>query len=84
MLKLCASSASKPLSLFFENSLEKKCIPKEWRKANIVPIHKKGDKPLIENFRPVSLLHIRGKIFKNVIFNTLFKYLEECLEVVNF
>ena len=75
-LKLCASSISKSLFLPFKHSLENECFPNEWKKANIVPIHKKGDKQLIQNYRLVSLLPICGKIFEKLIFNFLFKYLE--------
>ena len=74
MLKLCASSISKPLLLLF--SLENECFPNKWKKAKIVPIHKKGDEHLIQNYRPVSLLPICGKIFEKIIFNSLFQYLE--------
>ena len=76
MLKLCTSSISKPSFLLFKHSLENECFPNEWKKANIVPIHKKGDKQLIQNDRPVSLLPICGKISEKIIFNSLFKYLE--------
>ena len=79
MLKLCASSISEPLFLLFEHSLENECFPNEWKKANIVPIHKKGDKQLIQNYRPVSLLSIYGKIFEKLMFNSLFEYLENNL-----
>ena len=72
MLKLCASSISKPLFLLFENE----CFPNEWKKTNIAPIHKKDDKQLIQNYRPVSLLLICGKIFEKLMFNSLFEYLE--------
>ena len=48
MLKLCASSISKPLPLLFKQILVKECFPNEKKKANMVPIHKKGDKQLIE------------------------------------
>ena len=37
----------------------------------------KNDKPLIKNYRPVTLLRICSKIFKKVIFNLLFKYVDE-------
>ena len=79
MLKLCASSISKPLFFLFEHSLENECFTNEWKKANIVPIHKKGDKQLIQNYRRVSLQSICGKIFEKLIFNSLFKYLENTI-----
>ena len=48
-----------------------------WRKSNLCPFHKKGDKQIINNYRPVSLLSICGKIFERLIFNSLFEYLEK-------
>ena len=44
-----------------------KYIPDLWRKSNLCPFHKKGDKQIINNYRPVSLL----------IFNSFFEYLEK-------
>ena len=72
MLKLSQKSILKPLKLIFENCLRTRLFPDQWKKANVVTIHKKGDKPLIENYRPVSLLPICGKIFERRIFNSLF------------
>ena len=43
-------------------------------KGNIIPAHKKEDKTLINNYRPISLLPIFGKIFERVIYNSLFNY----------
>ena len=42
-----------------------------------MPVHKKGDKQIVDNYRPVSLLPILGKIFERIIFNSIFEYLEE-------
>ena len=56
MLKLSQKSILKPLKLIFENCLRTRLFPDQWKKANIVPIHKKGGKQLIKNYRPVSLL----------------------------
>ena len=77
MMKICASSISKPLAILFRNYLESECFPKECKKGNIVPVHKKHDKQLIKYYRPVSLLPICSKIFEKVIFNSLFKYLDD-------
>ena len=77
ILKLCATSISKPLHILFNNSVINECFPNEWKKANIIPVHEKGDKQIIKNYRPVSLLPICGKIFEKIIFNFLFKYLED-------
>ena len=36
--------------------------------------HKKEDKNLINNYRPISLLPVFGKIFERVTYNSLFNY----------
>ena len=77
MIKMCASSIPKPLTILFRNCLESECFPKQWKKANIVTVHKKHDKQLIKNCRPVSLLPNGSKIFEKVIFNSLSKYLDD-------
>ena len=53
MIKLCAFLISKPLHIVFKNCFENECFPNEWKKANIVPAYKKGDKQLINNYKPV-------------------------------
>ena len=48
MLKLCDKSIVKSLSIISKNCKLKKTFPNLWKKANIVPIHKKGEKDLIK------------------------------------
>ena len=43
------------------------CIPKDWKVANIVPVHKKGSKENIENYRPISLTSLVMKTFERII-----------------
>ena len=67
----------KPVKRLFENCLRTGIFPDQWKKTNIVPIHKKVDKQLLKNYRPVSLLLICGKVFECIIFNDLLKYFKE-------
>ena len=41
------------------------------------PVHKKGYKQLISNYRPISLLQILAKVFEKIIFEKLYLYFEE-------
>ena len=77
MLKICGSSIYKPLEMIFKQCIETGFFPSEWKKANIVPIHKKGDKQTLENYRPVSLLPICGKILERLMFNEMFNFFIE-------
>ena len=74
MIKICNDSITKPLKLIFEQSLKQGEFPNLWKKANVVPSHKKEDKTLVKNYRPISLLPVFGKIFERVIYNSLFNY----------
>ena len=74
MLKICGNSIYKPLQLIFRSCIENGKFPSEWKKANVAPVHKKGNKQTLENYRPVSPLPICGKIFERLIYNTLFEF----------
>ena len=74
MLKICDKSICKPLELIFQSFIKHGKLPNEWKMANVVPVHKKSDKQILENYRPVSLLPICGKVFERLIYNSLFEY----------
>ena len=44
MLKPCATPIFKPLHIIFYNSVINDFFPNEWKKLNIIPVHKKGEK----------------------------------------
>ena len=75
MLLLCDDSVSIPLQIIYSNILSTSIYPDIWKLANVTPIFKKGDKQLIKNYRPISLLPICGKILEKIIFNQLYTYL---------
>ena len=77
MIKICDESLVKPLMKIFNLSLASHRYPDSWKKGNIVPVYKnKGDKSVVKNYRPVSLLPIFGKIFEKCIFDVIYSYME--------
>ena len=41
MLKICGDTICKPLEMIYSQALTSGSFPSEWKKGNIVPIHKK-------------------------------------------
>ena len=77
MLKICGSSVFRPLQIIYKSFLDRGKFPHEWKKANVVPVHKKNDKQLVKNYRPISLLPICSKIFERILYNSLFNFLNQ-------
>ena len=65
----------KPLSVIFRNFLKAGYFPIAWKKVSVVPVHKKGNKQILVNYRPVSFLPICTKLFERIIFGTIFQHL---------
>ena len=57
--------------------LSSNTFPDVQKKANVIPVHKKGDKLELRNYCPVSLLRICGKIFEKLLYNALYSFFED-------
>ena len=75
MLQMSGEAVIEPLFRIFKNCLKSGIFPDDWKKGNIVPIFKKGDKQNLKSYRPVSLLPTCSKIFKRIIYDNMLKYL---------
>ena len=76
-LKMAGASIVKPLTLLFNASLSKGMFPCNWKKANVLPLHKKSSKQFADNYRPVSLLTIIGKMFERIIFKHVYNHFRD-------
>ena len=61
----------------FQPPLDKGEIPKEWSLANICPLHKKGDRALPSNYRPVSLTCVPCKMLKHIVYTNIMAHLDK-------
>ena len=75
MIQLCGEHLCIPLKIIFQNILKTGIFPDRWKEANITPVHKKNDKQIVSNYRPISLLPIFAKIFERIIFKNLYNFL---------
>ncbi|PJE77717.1 hypothetical protein CI610_03355 [invertebrate metagenome] len=77
MLKFTANSICKPLSILFNMSFNQKSFPEIWKKGVVLPLFKKGDRHLVSNYRPITLLSCIGKVFERVVFKHIYNYFHE-------
>lgn len=47
-----------------------------WKKANVLPIFKKGNSNLTENYRPISLLHVICKVQERCVASPLVPHIK--------
>lgn len=66
-LKECATELTAPLFLIFSKSVTSGVFPSAWKKALIVPIFKSGNKQLVSNYRPISVLSTIPKVFEKIV-----------------
>ena len=76
MLKELAVVISKPLSMLFNNSLKMGTVPSEWKMAYIAPIHKKNDRKMVSNYRPISLTCITCKVMEKIIYQQIIDHIQ--------
>ena len=77
ILKECYEELSDILSKLFNHSLQCESLPAMWRKTQVTPLFKKGNKQSCSNYRPVSLTVILCKILETFIRNAIMKHMEE-------
>ena len=77
MIKICDAEIVIPLCLIYEKCLATGKFPEIWKKANVLPIHKKESRQVKNNYRPISLLPTCGKIFEKVIFDCIYEHLTD-------
>ena len=77
VLKLGAPQLAPILSAIFKQSLETGTLPKDWLKANVSPIYKKGGRHLPVNYRPVSLTSVSCKLLEHLVCKHVRAHLEQ-------
>ena len=70
-LKRIAPSISQFLVHFFNSCLYFNFVPYQWKTAIVIPIFKKGDKNVPNNYRPISLTSSLCRLFEIILYNII-------------
>ena len=71
IIRECAAELATPLEILCRLSVNQAVFPRVWKDANIIPIHKKGDKKNPSNYRGISLLPLCSKVLEKVVCDAL-------------
>ena len=67
VLRELAEVIAELLSIIYQHSLLMGEVSEDWRLATVTPIYKKGCREDLENYRPVSLTSVLGKIMEQIV-----------------
>jgi hypothetical protein len=77
IITLCEDKLAQPLATLINNCIATGIFPDALKIANVIPLHKGGDKNDPNNFRPISILPTISKIIERHVANQLNTYLKE-------
>ena len=77
LLQMTNPVISGSLAKLFNNSFTQGKVASKWKQANVTPVYKKGDRQIITNYRPISLISVLGKLQEIIVFKSLFKFLSQ-------
>ena len=75
LLKRISLPLSVPLATIINQSFATGIFPDNLKLAKVIPIYKKEDPSLFDNYRPISLLPSISKVFERLAYNQVFYYL---------
>ena len=79
VLKNCEPELSYILAELFNKCLKESCFPDCWKVLFVTPAFKNvGERSTARNYRPVSLLSVLSKVFKELVNNRIVDHLEKC------
>ena len=76
IIKEAFSILSPQITYMMNLSVRASSFPTAWKQALVIPIPKSGNLTQVQNYRPISLLPLPGKILEKLIHKQLENYVE--------
>lgn len=76
-LKILVSAITRPITLLCNLCFTHGVFPDLFKKSIIIPIYKSGEKNILSNYRPISLLPTLAKVIEKLLNSRLKSYIEK-------
>ena len=83
MLKRLKEVLVEPLTLVFDASIKNGIFPMNMKTAEVVPLHKGGNREEKNNYRPISLLLTISKLLEKVVYKRVYTFLDSTNQLYN-
>ncbi|MDJ1257671.1 MAG: reverse transcriptase family protein [Candidatus Midichloria sp.] len=75
-LKRYAEWVAKYLTLIFQSSINNGCVPKPWKVAKVISLHKGGSICCVDNYLPISLISTCSKLLEHIVSKHLLTFID--------
>ena len=76
VLQMAASAVAPSLTEIFNMSIDTQQFPSEWKTAKVIPLFKNGQRSLLDNYRPISILPVVSKLMERILYNQIHEYFD--------
>ena len=82
-IKETADTLCEPVTILFNQSLFEGSLPDIFKRANVTPIHKSGEKSLPKNYRPISVTPILCRLLETIVREVLIQHIKTNNIIIN-
>ena len=77
LIRSCNGVLTKPLALSYNLCISSSTFSDDFKKANVIPLHKQLEKILVDKHRPISLLNRFSKLFERLVHKQVIAFLQK-------
>ena len=75
ILQVAAPVIAPSLTEIFNMSIDSDQFPSDWKAARVIPLFKKGQRSMLDNYRPISILPVVSKLMERIMYDQMYEYL---------